>query len=132
VLLAAGGSLGVLAAYRWRTGRHGRGYQAPPRGAEVDNIAVWRFDNDCLQIAAGKRLRIEVTAPAVVHWSTDRWQTVQDVPTVYSGGGIHRVDLDTNRARPGSTILFTFFWPEVNRWEAEDFFVRVAEAARHA
>ena len=60
----------------------------------------------------GKVLRLEVFAPALVHWSTDGWQTTHDTPTRDTGLGIHFADLPTERLPPGSEVVFTFYWPE--------------------
>jgi glucoamylase len=63
--------------------------------------------------------------PGVVHWSSDKWLTVQDSRTAENAFGVHLVDLPVNRLRPGSTIVFTFFWPEAMRWENVDFSVGI-------
>lgn len=87
--------------------------------------SAWRFNHKCRRIAAGKRLRIEVQQPALVHWGRDGWQDVQDAGTRDTTLGMHVVDLPTDRLPRGSTIEFTFYWPGVARWEGADFSVRV-------
>ena len=42
-----------------------------------------------------RQLRIETRAPAVVHWSTDGWQTVHDIATRDTTLGVHVADLPT-------------------------------------
>src|SRR5262249_15120733 len=44
------------------------------------NRRVWRFDQKCRSLSAGEALRVEVLAPAVVHWSSDGWKTEHDTP----------------------------------------------------
>ena len=83
----------------------------------------WRFNNKCRVVPAGKTLRIAVQAKASVHWSHDGWQTVHDLPTQDTGLGIEIADLPTNRLEPGRTVVFTFFWPQAQRWEDADFSV---------
>lgn len=76
---------------------------------------------------AGKILRVETLASAIVHWSGDDWRTVEDVATRDLGLGIHSADLRTQALAEGSQVDFTFRWPDADRWEGENFAVRVAE-----
>ena len=87
----------------------------------TSKFAPWRFNHKCRTIPLGKILRIEVLAPATVHWSDDEWRTTTDSKTSDTGLGIHFVDLPTSRLSPDSNIFFTFFWPEANKWEGTDF-----------
>ncbi len=86
----------------------------------------WRFNNKCRFMPSGKTLRIAVMAPATVHWSDDGWQTAQDVSARNTGLGIYVADLPTNTLDAGHTIVFTFYWPEANRWEGTDFNVMIS------
>lgn len=90
---------------------------------------IWRFTQKIRTVAHGRALRIEVGAPAVVHWSQDDWATVEDMPTRLNAFGIHMLDIDTARIRAGRAIRFTFYWPDAGRWENADFEVTV-EAVR--
>ncbi len=72
-------------------------------------------------------LRIEVLAPAVVHWSGDGWRTVRDTPTRETGLGVHVADLETGTLGAGERATFTFRWPEVGRWEGKDFVVEIGD-----
>ncbi|HZQ20341.1 MAG TPA: glucan 1,4-alpha-glucosidase [Terriglobales bacterium] len=83
----------------------------------------WRFNNKCRVVPAGKTLRIALQAPAVVHWSKDGWQTAHDLPTRDTGLGIYFADMPTNTLDAGHTIVFTFYWPNVQHWEGTDFSV---------
>jgi glucoamylase len=74
---------------------------------------------------AGKILRIETTAPAVIHWSADDWNTVQDVTAHDVGLGIHIADLTTKALPEKKQVKFTFYWPDTDHWEGVDFIVRV-------
>jgi glucoamylase len=88
-------------------------------------FASWRFNNKIRKINVGKTLRIEVQAPALIHWSTDNWQTVRDSPTHTPGMDIHIADLSTQDLPAGAMIDFTFYWPEANHWEGQNFVVQV-------
>src|SRR5256712_8057838 len=91
----------------------------------MSRFAAWRFNQKCRTILFGKILRIEVLAPATVHWSDDNWRTATDCKTVDTGLGIHYADLPTSGLSPASNILFTFFWPDANKWEGTNFQVTV-------
>jgi glucoamylase len=87
--------------------------------------AIWRFNNKCRTFPAGKTLRLETQAPAIVHWSGDGWHTVQDSKTRDTGLGIHVTDLPTASLPVETVLLFTFYWPAEGRWEGTNFQVRV-------
>ena len=87
--------------------------------------ALWRFNNKARTMPAGKTLRVETRAAAVVHWSADGWQTVHDTATRDTGLGMHLADLPTTDLAAGTTVTFTFRWPPVDRWEGRDFAVQV-------
>ena len=72
---------------------------------------------------ATRQLRVETLAKAVVHWSMDGWRTVRG--THDTTLGVHLADLPTTRLRRGDRLDFTFYWPEVDRWEGTDFLVCV-------
>jgi glucoamylase len=115
-----------------RSLHQGRVFDMPPQPAQryqVEGIgspyAIWRFNHKCQRIPIGKTLRLEVLAPAIVHWSTDGWQTVQDTGTRDTDLGVHVADLANSELSPGTQLQFTFFWPEVERWEGVNFTVEV-------
>jgi glucoamylase len=56
-----------------------------------------------------------------VHWSFDHWQHTADTETRDTGFRVFTADLPSHELPAGSEILFTFFWPEGQRWEGEDF-----------
>jgi glucoamylase len=85
----------------------------------------WRFNNKPRILPCGKKLRLLVGAPALVHWSLDDWHTTRDDSTVDSTWNIHYLDLPTERLASGRAIVFTFFWKAAQRWEGRDFRVTV-------
>jgi glucoamylase len=91
----------------------------------VSPYALWRFNNKARTIPAGKTLRVETRAAAVIHWSADGWQTVHDTATRDTGLGMHLADLPTADLPAGATVTFTFRWPPTDRWEGRDFSVQV-------
>jgi glucoamylase len=83
----------------------------------------WRFNNKVRTMPAGRILRVETLAPAVVHWSADDWRTAHDTPTGDTTLGVHVADLHTMNLCAGDRVNLTFYWPDVDRWEGADFLV---------
>ena len=105
-------------AFVWRRRR----YQVERVNSALE---IWRFNHKSRRIPPGKLLRVELLAPALIHWSADGWRTVQDVRTTDSGLGIHFADLPTDQLSAGHIIAFTMLWLEASRWEGTDFEVEV-------
>ncbi len=91
----------------------------------VSDRVIWRFDNQRTQIATGDVLRVEVLAPAVVHWSRDGWKTTREIKTRDVGLGIHVADLDTKKLKSKQAIELTFFWSDAGHWEGRNLNVAV-------
>ncbi|HVC92196.1 MAG TPA: glucan 1,4-alpha-glucosidase [Pirellulales bacterium] len=115
-----------------RSLRDERVFDMPPQTVErylvegrTSPHAAWRFNHKIRRMAAGKTLRVETLAPALVHWSADGWQTIHDSPAGDTGLGIWYVDLPSATLPHGAVIDFTFFWPQAKRWEETDFRVTV-------
>jgi len=89
-------------------------------------FTTWRFNQKCRAMQAGLTLRIETLVPAVVHWGIDGWDQPKDTRTRDTGLGTHVADLPTAGLPIGTQILFTFYWPEADRWEHQDFAVTVS------
>lgn len=111
----------------------GRVFDAPPQTVQrylVEKTgsphALWRFNNKATVIRAGTTLRLEMLAPALVHWSPDGWRTIHDTETRDTGLGVHVADLLTETLPPRTVITFTFYWLERAVWERADFVVTVA------
>ncbi|HUK32480.1 MAG TPA: glycoside hydrolase family 15 protein, partial [Vicinamibacterales bacterium] len=92
----------------------------PPPG----RFAVWRFNNKIHSMSSGRILRIETLARAVVHAGLDGWSRILDIETVDTGLGVWIADLDTQALAVAHHVEFTFYWPDVSRWEGVDFSVR--------
>ncbi|SPE43616.1 Glucan 1,4-alpha-glucosidase (fragment) [Candidatus Sulfotelmatobacter sp. SbA7] len=85
----------------------------------------WRFNNKPRTMPCGKKLRILMMDPALVHWSFDNWQSTQDSSSNDSGWNLHHVDLPTETLASGRQIAFTFYWKNAGRWEGRDYQVTV-------
>jgi glucoamylase len=88
--------------------------------------AFWRFNHKLRTIAEGRQLRVETLVPVLVHWSADNWLTTYDTSSRDTQLGVHVTDLATDRLPIGTHIVFTFYWPNGNRWEQRDYSVAVA------
>ena len=115
-----------------RSLRDGKIFDQPPQTVErylvrkqVASCFGWRYNNKCRSMPGGKKLRIELTSPALVHWSMDGWSTVQDSETRDTALGMHVVDLPTENLVTGHKVLFTFYWLQQQRWEGVNFEVVV-------
>ena len=85
----------------------------------------WRFNNKPRTLPCGKKLRLLLMEPAMVHWSFDNWQTVQNSDSEESGWNLQHLDLPTETLAVSRQIIFTFFWKIARRWEGRDYQVTV-------
>ena len=85
----------------------------------------WRFNNKPRTLPCGKKLRIILLTPGMVHWSDDGWKTSHDTGSRDSGAGVYAVDLPTEKLVVGQKIVFTFYWPAEQRWEGTDYTITV-------
>jgi glucoamylase len=115
-----------------RSLRDGRVFDLPPQTVQrylVDKTSspymVWRFNHKVRSMPAGKVLRIETLAPAVVHWSDNHWKTAHQDHTRDTGLAIHIADLVTGSLSEGAQVKFTIYWPEAGHWEGADFCVSI-------
>jgi len=94
-------------------------------GSVVSDRYIWRFNQKCRALPAGKNLRIELMKKAQVHWSTDAWLTAHDDVTRDTGIGVYIVDLPVSGMAVDETVSFTIFWQDTGLWEGRDFDLRV-------
>jgi len=85
----------------------------------------WRPNWRAETIPAGRVLRIDLPAPALVHWSIDDWVTTADTPTTDTGLGLHSVELPTDRLPQGGHVVFTWRNGEDEAWQQRDYVVTV-------
>jgi len=118
-----------------RSIRDGRIFDQPPQTVKrylqekhPRQIFGWRFNNKTRSIPRNKTLRIVLLTPARVHWSIDNWSTSHDADARDTGLGIYVLDLPTASLPAGDKAVFTFYWPQENRWEGKDYSVLVEAA----
>ncbi len=88
-------------------------------------FASWRFNHKIRVITQGLDLRVELLAPATIHWSVNNWNDVEDAATLDTGIGLYYADLDVSRLKSGDNVLFTFYWNDSGSWEGTDFSVTI-------
>jgi glucoamylase len=115
-----------------RSLRDGRVFDTPPQTVEryqtqkvTSSLSAWRFNHMRKHLLHGTSLRVELLAPAVVHWSVDNWKTAADVKTADSGLGLQYADLPTHKLPIGENVNFTLFWPDADKWEGTNWEVTV-------
>jgi glucoamylase len=115
-----------------RSLHEGRVFDMPSQTVQryqVDKVgspyAIWRPNQKSRKMPQGKMLRLECTAPALVHWSADGWQSRHDAETRDTTLGMYIADLPTEQLASGTTITFTYYWPQAGRWEGVDYSVVV-------
>ena len=115
-----------------RSLRDGRVFATPPQtqaryvhGEHAPRIATWRLDWTRGEFPAGRTLRVDLTAKAMVRWTTDDWATQADLQTTEIGPGVHSVELPTATLVVGTMLRFTMHWSEGDRWQGENFSVDV-------
>ena len=115
-----------------RSLRDGKIFDQPPQAVQrylvekpMRQIFGWRFNNKTRSVPRNKKLRLVLLNPALVRWSTDGWKSSQDTKTRDTGLGIYILDLPTASLPSGSGVVFTFYWPQENRWEGKDYTVTV-------
>jgi len=91
----------------------------------VSAYVLWQFNHKIRSLPAGKTLRVEAQAPALVHWSTDGWSTVHDTHMSDTHLGLYVADLPTKNLPSGGKVEFTFYWPASDHWEEQNFEVLV-------
>jgi len=89
-------------------------------------FTIWSPQNKVHAISAGKNLRVEATQPFALSWTADGWKTNTSTPSTNSGLGVNLVDLPVASRGAGSTISFTFFWQDENRWEGVNYDVSIS------
>jgi glucoamylase len=85
----------------------------------------WRFNNKTRTLPCGKKLRIMLLTPGMAHWSDDQWRTTHDTYSNDTGLSVYAIDLPTHRLASGRKVMFTFYWPEQQRWEGTDYSIEV-------
>ncbi len=87
-------------------------------------IEVWKSNRQVQNIAAGTLLRVQASAPFLLHWTNNEWSEVTDTRSQDTSLGIYFADIVVARDQ-AAPIRFTFLWTDENRWEGMDYTVQV-------
>jgi glucoamylase len=85
----------------------------------------WRFNNKVRSMPQGKKLRLVLLDAALVHWTSDGWQTTNDLYARDTRLGVYAADLPTSFLKSGQVIEFTFRWLQGQAWEGTNYSVVV-------
>ncbi len=85
------------------------------------NRFIWSFKSTYKYIPKGRDLRVHTLACATVKWSTDNWETSNEVVTLDSGLGVFFADIPTSAFDHEQSFEFTFFWHESGTEEGRNF-----------
>jgi glucoamylase len=88
-------------------------------------LEVWKPSRQIRFTRVGEVLRVQGDALFTLHWSSDNWNSVQDLTSTQNALEIDYVDLTEAVTFPGVCIRFTLLWTEGNRWEGQDYEVTV-------
>ena len=87
-------------------------------------IEVWKHNRQVSSIGQSSTLRVQVSSPFRLHWTTDEWHTVKDTPSAGTALGIDFVDVPIP-VEQRAPVRFTFFWINNSSWEGRDYVVKV-------
>lgn len=85
---------------------------------------VWKHNREVSSVRQGCTLRIQVSTPFRLHWTTDEWHTAKDTPSAGTAVEIDFVDVPVP-ADQRAPVRFTFFWTNTRTWEGRDYLVKV-------
>jgi glucoamylase len=89
-------------------------------------VEVWKADRQVRFMPKGRILRIHGAEPFRLHWSSDDWKSQNDTESSVNALEVDFVDLPlTASSSKNTSIRFTFFWRNSNRWEGRDYDITV-------
>jgi glucoamylase len=83
--------------------------------------SIWSCNNKARVFFAGTTLRISLTEDALIHWSTNNWNSTVDSKTTATGMGTHIADLATQPLPIGAVVLFTIYWSDRKVWDDQNY-----------
>jgi|DewCreStandDraft_5_1066085.scaffolds.fasta_scaffold03257_4 glucoamylase len=97
------------------------------RNRTRSDLVICKFNHKVRAIRTDQRLRLEVHAPAELHWTRDGWTSVHHEPMteVAPRTGIYVREFPPGSFTPGRPLEFTFYWPQEGRWEGRNFVIAV-------
>jgi glucoamylase len=96
---------------------------------ERQAIEIWKLNRQIQAVPVGTMLRIQADFPFLLHWTADEWVHSTDTRSKSTALDIDFVDLPVSGEN--STLRFTFFWINENRWEGKDYNVEIHAVRRN-
>lgn len=86
----------------------------------------WRIDTPFDVLPQGRDLLVDLAKPFELHLGFDGWQAVHDKTSLPLPFGRHGVRLTPEDFGRWNIVNFTFYFPDEDRWQGNDYHVRVA------
>jgi glucoamylase len=80
------------------------------------SLEIWNFDRQLLGMPKGRTLRIPLSSPFTLRWTSDNWATVNNEDAKTTAVGIYYADIQTTAGTAGP-LVFTLYWSSAGRWE---------------
>jgi len=89
------------------------------------SLTAWKKNKPIKRMKASDTLRIITFAPAILHWSKNNWETVQDDRLLPPGIDLFYIDIPRGTLKSGDVFVFTFYYPIEDAWEGQDYRIEV-------
>ncbi|MBV9771855.1 MAG: hypothetical protein JOZ32_19950 [Bryobacterales bacterium] len=83
-------------------------------------VEFWLWKHPTAYMTKGRTLRVCMGSPFQLRWTADGWATQHDSHSHPTAIGAQYVDIATSPNQE-CQIEFTFFWPQVEKWEGKNF-----------
>ncbi len=87
---------------------------------ECQNLEIWKTNRHPRSMTPGMTLRVQETAPFVLHWTDNEWRDSHDTTATGTALGLYFADIPTT-PQQRAPLRFTHFWPADNRWSGRDY-----------
>jgi glucoamylase len=94
-------------------------------GRKIKKLEIWKFNRRVRFMRAGEMLRVIGDQPFSLRWTSDHWGSAHDSRSHANGLDIDHLDLTELVTVSGTSIEFTFFWIDANRWEGRNYAIAV-------
>jgi glucoamylase len=95
-----------------------------PGQTKHKQLEVWKPNRQVSAVEPGWTLRIQAPAAFQLHRTDNDWQEVQKTRSTSTILGIEFVDIFI-KPEQQAPICFTFYWPERDKWEGQDYKVTI-------
>ena len=94
------------------------------KGRTLD-ISAWKRNKPIRWTLSNYTLRIVEHESATLVWSADDWKTKNETRLAPTGLGVFYTDFKPGAFGPGTTLAFTFHYPEEERWEGKNHEINI-------